>query len=288
MAAFVAQATMAAINEYTQENSDMVYVFDLDGVITDPQDTSVDEAVVGYIAHILEKGGHVAVNTGRSFAWVKQTLLGRLTAVAGAEFFERLYIVGEKGGESMIWQDSAFVAQPSRFALSSDAAQITRRLYEARKDNLHTMFWDASKQTMATFEKYPEASLDAFKDEQAAVVQQLYQGLEGKSAKIDVTTVAIDIESPLAGKHAGAELIYEWVARNTAIAHDTFICFGDSVSDYEMARYFGTQGAKTTFVYVGEPPAGALREEPGVVLVRTKALYAAGTREYFQQANTSA
>jgi hydroxymethylpyrimidine pyrophosphatase-like HAD family hydrolase len=262
--------------------ADAVYVFDLDGVITDPRDTSVDEVVVGRIGHVLGQGGHVAVNTGRSFVWVQENLVARLQASAGPGAFERLYIVCEKGGESRLWQGGVFVSQPSRFALEADAAEITRRLYEDRKAELNTMFWDATKRTMITIEKYPEAGMDEFKVQQAQFSQLLRQGLGSKAVKVDATTIATDVESPLAGKHAGAELVYEWVAKNTPVEHDTFTCFGDSVSDYEMARYFAQHGAATTFVYVGEPSA-VFDEEPRVQLIRTKALYAAGTREYFEQ-----
>jgi hypothetical protein len=137
------------------------------------------------------------------------------------------------------------------------------------------MFWDATKQTMATIEKYPEVDLADFRDQQVLLTSMLLDALKSHEVKVDPTTIATDVESPLAGKHAGAELIYEWVTKNTSVEHNTFTCFGDSVSDYEMARYFAQQGATVTFVYVGEPE-DHLEEEARVKLVRTEAQYAAG------------
>lgn len=258
-----------------------VYVFDLDGVITNPEDSAVDEVVVAHIGNILTQDGHVAVNTGRSYEWVEENFVSRL-ASSDSSIFHRLYIVCEKGGESRIWQHGEFVSQPSRFALASDITQTIHDIYQEHQNKLSTMFWDATKQTMATIEKYPQADLAEFHQQQADLKHWLEQGLHGSGVKIDATTIATDVESPLAGKHAGAELIYDWVAKHTPIEHDTFVCFGDSISDYEMARYFAQQNALTTFVYVGKP-TDTLQEEGRVELVITNALYSAGTREYLSK-----
>jgi hydroxymethylpyrimidine pyrophosphatase-like HAD family hydrolase len=261
--------------------NDTVYVFDLDGVITNPEDSSVDEILIQHIRNILMQSGHVAVNTGRSYEWVEENLVHKLLAIGDLDIYHRLYIVCEKGGESRIWQDGTFVSQPSRFALHTDVTKSVHALLEKHQKELDTMFWDGTKQTMATIEKYPEATLQEFHHQQEFLKHLLETTLSADDIKIDVTTIATDVESHLAGKHAGAELIYEWVASHTSFTQDAYICFGDSVSDYEMARYFAQQNAKTTFVYVGKPVS--INEEAGVTLVTTKALYSAGTREYFSQ-----
>jgi hypothetical protein len=69
-----------------------VYVFDLDGAITDPRDSSVDEVVVNRIGHMLETGAHIAVNTGRSFVWVQQNLVTRLQSKVSPQIFDKLYV----------------------------------------------------------------------------------------------------------------------------------------------------------------------------------------------------
>ncbi len=146
------------------------------------------------------------------------------------------------------------------------------------------MFWDDTKRTMATIEKEPAASLNEFKEQQTHLSELLHENLKDHDVRIDATTIATDVESSKAGKHAGAELIYDWVAQHTSVTSDIFTCFGDSPSDYEMARYFAQQNATTTFVFVGEA-SDTFQEDERVKLVRTKAHYAAGTREYFDQQN---
>jgi len=253
-----------------------VYVFDLDGVITNPEDSSVDEVVIGYINDILMRSGYVAVNTGRSYAWVGENFVQKLLAMGVSHIFDRLYIVCEKGGESRIWQGGMFVPQPSRFVLPSSTLQVVHGVFQEHQNELSTMFWDETKRTMAT------ANLDEFHGQQEKLMQWLRTTLAGQDVKIDATTIATDVESSRAGKHAGAELIYDWVTQCTSGEYNIFICFGDSVSDYEMARYFAQQNAVTTFVYVGRP-THIPDEETRVRHVTTKALYSDGTREYLAQ-----
>ncbi len=81
-------------------HNDAIYVFDLDGVITNPDDSSVDHEIVDHLYAMLEGGAHIAVNTGRSYEWVGANLVNLLAQHSNPGIFARLYIVCEKGGES--------------------------------------------------------------------------------------------------------------------------------------------------------------------------------------------
>lgn len=259
-----------------------IFVFDLDGVITNPQDSLVDAVVVKQIYKLLEDGNRVAVNTGRSYAWVKTNLTDVLEDMGGHVLFDRLYIVCEKGGESLAWHDGDFHPEPSRFALSKETIATCRQVFDDNASELNAMFWDATKLTMATIEKIPASSLDNFHRQQILLVAKLESAFGSHDVKIDATTIATDVELPGAGKHAGAELIYAWLVQQANIQNVSFVCFGDSLSDYEMARYFAGQGNKTTFVFVGKKDV-IFDEHQGVQLVKTDSLYATGTREYLAQ-----
>lgn len=257
-----------------------LYVFDLDGVITHPHDSSVDDKAVSHIARLLDQDCHIAVNTGRSYEWVREHFLKRLVEASTAREFDRLFIACEKGGESIEWQDHQFRPQPSRFALADDIHDTVHHFFKSHASLFPTMFWDRTKTTMATIEKHPNADLDQFKAEQSRLVGELQSLLAGNDVRIDPTTIATDVESPQAGKHAGAELIHEWAASQPAADHDAYISFGDSKSDYEMARYFAASGSKSIFVFVGASHE-TFDEHTGVTLTRTKSSYANGTNEYF-------
>jgi hydroxymethylpyrimidine pyrophosphatase-like HAD family hydrolase len=254
-----------------------VFVFDLDGVITDPKDSSVDQRTVDVIAGLLYKGNLVAVNTGRSYEWVQQNLLETLRSVGDA--LQNLAISCEKGGDFIEWTNNAFVQRPSRFALPAALQTQCKELFETHQEMLTTMFWDATKRTMATIEKIPDADLTAYHAEQEQLITLLRTAFAEHDVRIDPTTIATDVESMQAGKHAGAELIFEWVGKQAAVVSQ-YISVGDSISDYEMARYFAQQKSKSVFVFVGAKDA-TFTQELGVRLVRTEASYAAGTLEYF-------
>lgn len=232
--------------------SDPIYVFDLDGVITDPRDTQVNDKVLEQILRLLRAGTRVAVNTGRSYEWVEENLINYLLKQNDTSIFQRYIVICEKGGEAIAWPDGKFTMRPSRFAIPAAAHQRTREIFQTHSAQLDSMFWDSTKRTMATIEKYPTFDLAAFHAQQKIFAGYLQAGLKAYDVKIDVTTAGTDVESPHAGKHAGAELIYEWAAKEDPAAELSFISIGDSVSDYEMARYFAEVGAASTFVYVGQ------------------------------------
>ncbi len=264
-----------------------VFVFDLDGVITNPADSSVDIVAVQHIYTLLAGGAYVAINTGRSYNWVKTNLLDNFRQLGGDAPFDHLYIVCEKGGESLIWNGNDFYPQPSRFALPTEAMELCKQVFDANAAQLGTMFWDATKRTLVTIEKFPEASLEQFHQQQALLAEQLNKAFVGQNIRVDCTTIAVDVELPAAGKHAGAELIYDWLAHQPGIQktkQTACTCFGDSRSDYEMARYFASRGITTVFVFVGKKDV-VFDEHDDVTLVKTRALYSAGTREYFSQRN---
>lgn len=255
-----------------------LYVFDLDGVITHPHDSSVDTRAVESIRLFLDQGNYVAINTGRSYQWVETHLLSALKTTAPP--FDRLFIACEKGGESIKWHQGKFTPQPSRFALADDIHRKVHLLFESHMSQFSTMFWDATKTTMATIEKHPHADLDQFKNEQRRLVTMLRELFASHDVRIDPTTIATDVESPRAGKHAGAELIHEWIEDLYGTGQKHYISFGDSKSDYEMARYFADSGNESTFVFVGGKHE-TFNEHADVTLIRTNAEYAAGTNEYF-------
>lgn len=256
-----------------------VYVFDLDGVITNPQNSSVDTTVVLQMYSLLENGIHVVVNTGRSYNWVEQNLVRIFLEQQNNDIFTRFIAVCEKGGETVRWNDSSATVIPSEFALDTADYNLAKNVFITHKNELTTMFWDDTKRTMATIEKVPTANLDLFHEQQHSLVAELHKAFIDKDVKIDATTIATDIEKPAAGKYAGAKLIYQWIQEVAPNNAHSFISIGDSVSDYEMARYFADQHEQSTFVYVGKP-SDSFEQHGDVTLIRPVRQFSEGTKEY--------
>lgn len=263
-----------------------VYVFDVDGVITNPQKSQVNEGVIEEIHILLDDGALVAVNTGRSFEWVQSNLIDHLKSRRKATF-DHFIAVCEKGGEAITWRFNKQTREQSEFALSRKAYEKTKAVFDQNGARLRTMFWDATKRTMASIEKLPAPSLEEFHSEQRFLLEQLQQHVSSQEARIDSTTIATDVESPFAGKYAGAKLVYEW-ARQTAPAEaNHFISIGDSASDYEMARYFAEQGAHSVFAYVGKL-TDKIPDHSRVEFIVTHRQYDLGALEFLRRKRSSA
>lgn len=262
--------------------TDTVYVFDLDGVITNPENSQVSEAVVDKMYDLLASGTYLVVNTGRSYNWVEQNLVSRLLAHDNADIFDRFITVCEKGGETVSWHDGVAAVLPSEFALPTESYDITRAIFDEHSAELQTMFWDDTKRTMATIEKLPAADLSTFHHEQAMLVDWLRDALAGHDVRIDPTTIATDVELPAAGKYAGAKLIFNWVGAVTGSPDHAFVSIGDSSSDYEMARYFAEQQVESIFVYVGKP-TDKISHDSSVTFIETGALFSAGALEFLNR-----
>lgn len=263
-----------------------IYVFDLDGVITDARNSVVNEDVVDHLYGLLAQGNPVAVNTGRAYDWVDQNLVRRLLTRQDEDIFSRLLIVCEKGGESITISHGEPTLCTSEFALHPEAYERTKMIFDGAHAELSTMFWDAGKRTMATVEKRPTAALDTFHEQQHLLVDKLKMALAGYDIRIDVTTIATDVESSAAGKHAGAELILRWIQQSRPVEALQFISFGDSKSDYEMARYFAEQQYASTFVYVGRPTE-SISQHPAVVFTQPGPLYSEGALQFLEKLSAS-
>ncbi len=260
-------------------DTDSLYVFDLDGVITNPENSQVNEMVVSKMCDLLAAGVYLAINTGRSYDWVDKHLMVRLSRHLDNNLFAHLLIVCEKGGESVVWKNGRPSVLPSRFSLNQKVYTVTRQLFLQNKRLFPTMFWDEGKRTMASIEKLPLADLNEFHTQQDILIKLLADNLLEYDFRVDATTIATDIESTFAGKYSGAEIIWEWSRSLTDEVFNRFISIGDSLSDFDTARCFADKGAVSTFVYVGELE-DKLPKLNSVRLVITDDLYDAGTLEF--------
>lgn len=256
-----------------------LYVFDLDGVITNPQNSQVNQEVLRHILRLLRSGAPVAVNTGRSYAWVEQNLNRYVCKQSDATLLQNYIVVCEMGGETVTWQDGVPRLRSNRFALSPEVQVRTQAIFAAHSAELDSMLWDDTKRTMATIEKRPTADLATFHHQQNILAEYLRSELSGANVYVGTTTVAVDVQSPQAGKHAGAELILEWANGLKPTANYSFISIGDSLSDYDMAHYFAEQGMASTFVYVGRTPQALPAHNKVRIITPTKS-YAEGALEF--------
>lgn len=269
------------------EETDRIYVFDLDGVVTDPETNEVSDDVLAHVVEDLKKGRAVAFNTGRPHEWVTEHVLPKLRAACEPEDLENLLIVAEMGGVTCTFGDGEMhIELDETLSLPGDFAEDVAQMLEAEQPDgtrlADTMMWDFHKKTMGTVVKRDDTTIGEFdrvRDVAADGLQYLLEKHGLDEFILGQTTIATDIQHKTAGKHKGADQVLDWL-RERGVAPRTFYTFGDSVSDKAMAETFAATGAKTVFVFVGEPGKGSDVQDPAYETVVMQGRHSSDTTDY--------
>ncbi|MFZ1483912.1 MAG: hypothetical protein WAS36_02775 [Candidatus Saccharimonadales bacterium] len=269
------------MTELEKSNTDStVYVFDVDGVLCDVGEP-INTEVLRHIAKLLDASVYVAINTGRGYDRVGVEVVEPLQSfLTDQGRMSHLFVATEMGGVTTHFVNGRAVHTTTDYCISNELKDKAVAVYE-RTGAAATMSNYAYKKAMSTFVKLAEVSQADFDRQKAELVAELQQDFKQDDVTIATTVESIDVHARDAGKHAGAHLIKQWVQSVSDISHDSFICFGDSTGDYEMARYFAEKGAQTQFVFTGE--ALAVDEHDGVAVTYTAEHYTAGTLEYLRK-----
>lgn len=253
------------------------YIFDVDGVITDPVTKTANSDVLKKIAALLETD-FIALNTGRSFSWVEEKILSPLSEITqDSSLYKNLFIVCEKGNvlaqlENDSWQKN----------LLDDPLpeEIQEKIKQLAKEHSESMFFDESKETMISVEMNDGFDVATYRKFQKELHNKAQELLEAKYHDmefiIDPSTISLDIQYEDAGKQLGAERIEDYML-SKGIKVDKMYMFGDSQSDTDMAQ--ALQDSHTViFIYVGEGKLYADKLTCEVVYADQK--FTAGTLEY--------
>jgi len=258
-----------------------VYIFDVDGVLNNLQEYQPDNRIIAHMAKALDAGTFIAINTGRGYDWVRKSIVQPLRSIVQSpKAMTRLFVAVEMGGLGVEYSKNKELKTPSAFSLSPEHISAVRSVFDAHPDYAHKIYW-YTKASMATIAKTYDATMNDFKPIQKELTETLQHLFAGQHVKVANSTDAIDVHAPEAGKWAGAQLIYEWLRRTTSIQHDHFVCFGDSIVDYEMARFFAEQSHDTVFVFTG-PAFAQPTPHPNIKLVMASQRYNEGTYDYLR------
>ena len=232
------------------------WLFDVDGVITDPQEKKVlEEGLFEQIISRLEAGEPVAFNTGRDLGFVQEKVIDELLKRTDKKKLQNLFAVAEKGA---LW---AAFGPDGREKESIDESisvpeEVKNRVRDLVKQKFSDcMFYDETKRTMISIEMNHNGDLEEFsvkREELLEDLKDIFQelGLDGRCI-IDSTIISTDIQSVGVGKNLGATRFLEWL-ESRGITAEKFFCFGDSKSDLAMAEEIHRQGEDVEFVFIGD------------------------------------
>lgn len=234
-----------------------MFIFDIDGVITEPVTGKVSEKVIEVIVEMLEKGEPVAFNTGRGLQWVLRDILPTVECrISSRSILNKLCIVYEKGAFLIGFNDNGQLEEPLIAPgiisipdnLRTDIQELVASKYAA------TMFPGEEKRAICSPQMLPETNFTSYKVAQKQLVTDLqhilqYHGLE-VGFRVDPTRIATDVEDVHLGKALGSLRVLEWLGQRH-IYPNSFITLGDSKSDADMAEALHGQGFSIEFVFVG-------------------------------------
>lgn len=241
----------------TRTTVDTAYLFDVDGVLSDPREKRVtEEGIYTSVIERLQRGEPVGLNTGRSTEWMEERIIRPiLEKIQDKSVLANFVAIGEKGGTWITFDEQGNMHHGRAQAISvpEDLNERARRLVEEKYGD--SMFFDATKETMISIEMHDGYDLAEFTRRQAQLTEELVQILsetgQEKIYKVDPTTIATDIESPHVGKALGADRFLQFLT-DRDIKPVQFKAFGDSASDLEMADELERKGRQVDFVYVGD------------------------------------
>jgi hydroxymethylpyrimidine pyrophosphatase-like HAD family hydrolase len=233
------------------------YLFDVDGVLTDLFEKKVIyPEIFERIIKLLEEHNPVGLNTGRSAGFVEEQIINPLLdRIKNRALLENFFAVAEKGGIWITYSKDGTIKheRSNEVAVSNDLQDKIKTLVKDKYSD--SMFVDETKETMITVEMADGFDLATFHKRQHDLHKEIMKllldsGLQSVY-KVDVNTIAIDIESPKAGKALGADRFEEFL-RDKGIKVEKYETFGDSKSDFDMADELHRRGQDVEMVYVGD------------------------------------
>lgn len=254
------------------------WLFDVDGVITNPEQKKANPEIIKKLAEILERGEILGFNTGRALEFVIDEVLKPLDAVlTNKDLLYNVYFIGEKGGTWGDYKNGKIenIVDP-QITVPDDLVQKIRDLISFKYSD--TMFFDETKKTMISTELIKGKDLNKFHTEQKTLVEdmkKILEHLQVANLTIEPSIIATDIQNPHVGKDLGVERFLMLIKGRGE--PEEFETFGDSPGDIEMHKYLVKHGHKSKFIYVGNKEI-----ESGENIIKTNVKFDKGTLEYLQ------
>ncbi|HSA83600.1 MAG TPA: hypothetical protein VLF20_01790 [Patescibacteria group bacterium] len=263
------------------------YLFDVDGVLTDPVYKRTEPALLDQLIQILSRGDPVAFNTGRGLEWVeKQILADLLQKLTDKTLLQRLILIGEKGETWLFFDAEGKVHKRTTEGLAMPEAlqQQFKHILETKYHD--AMFFDETKTVMVTAEMHDGYDLDRFQGKKHRFIEEVKQLLQAcdpeKKYKLHFDEISVSIEHKHVGKALGAQRFLTFLAE-LQMTPDTYYCFGDTESDFDMADYLAAKGKKVYFVYTGKKNNIEINEKSYPIIFETG--YSLGTLAYLERMN---
>jgi hydroxymethylpyrimidine pyrophosphatase-like HAD family hydrolase len=261
------------------------YIFDVDGVLTDPTTKLPQEKVLDIISDKLENNELIAFNTGRSVEWTYEKVIKSTSSqMRDKNALTNLFISGEFGGTWLHFDKTGkmHIGIDEDIKTPDDLAQKAKTILDEYKLSMFQNNNEDKKKTMISSEMLTDYSLDKYHEDQDKLFKRWEEliktlGLDTKY-KVSKTMIGTDIMNVNVGKKFGTKRIFNWF-KEKGVSVDQVELFGDSELDILMAEESFAEGVKTTFIFVG----GSISNKYPFPIIETKSRFSEGTLEYLSK-----
>ncbi len=231
------------------------WLFDIDGVITNPETKHVEEKeITDFIVQRLENGDFVALVTGRALSWILDRVTPLIeSGIKNPVFLNNFYVSGEFGGTFMVWDNGTEKSEIDRSI--SIPQEIISEAKKAAEEFSDSNFFDPDKKTMVSIEMKDGMRVEDFAPIQARLADALRSILDkydqGEKLEVHVDRIATNIRDKNLNKHYSARQVAKWID-SKGIKPEIYRIFGDSASDVEMAEEINSTKTPIEMIFVGE------------------------------------
>lgn len=262
------------------------WLFDVDGVLTDPEIKQVVQMeIFDEIIKRIKRNDPVGLNTGRSTNFVVEKILTPLEQrISDKHLLGNLSAYCEYGIIQITYSEEG--QRNINIDFKNAIPQIVKVQIEKLINNppyRDLVFFDTTKQTMITIELRPNKTIAQFQESQKLLEEELKTLLNKydtqQNFRIESTTIATDIMNKNVDKAFGTMRFIDLLAQQK-IEPNKYICFGDSLSDLAMLKALDKLHKDVVFVFVGDRTS-LLSEDTGSIVFMPQ-LHDKGTLEYLQ------
>lgn len=241
--------------EALTESPKTVWVFDVDGVITDPIEKRIAKPeILDFIVKKLKQKEPVAFLTGRAMSWMEERVLPAIeVGTKDNNLLDNLYVSAEFGGLLITYEQGV-----KKTFVNSDIIppkEIVEHASEIAGRYSNSMFIDRAKRTHFTLEMNDGSDFAKFKEDQEKLDEEFRQLIKryGLESQFEILSdrIASSIRDKRINKRFAVKELLKWL-KLKKINPGKFMVFGDSKADLEMGEELAINGLDQEFVFVGE------------------------------------
>lgn len=250
---------------FRQMPSETFFTFDIDGVLTKPEQRQPNPILLKFIASQLETEHPLALITGRTPHWLEDTIIRPLkSTVTSPSSLDYLFISSEKATVTITFHHGeARQTIDPKYAVPRQIWDQMRQLAAGSQD----VFFDDLKINIPSLEIVGGNPDEIARQKQ--VLQLMKKSIQNQILAghtdyvvLDEPGIALDVQHIDVAKANAADAFIEFFSAYRP-SHVSLVVFGDTISDVRVAERFAERHFPIVFAYVG---IDKLRPQPFRVL----------------------